>query len=233
MSTNEIPASESDARFREATRKLIHGAKHEIRIITGEISAYRFPELREAALNALERGVKVEVYANTPDDDVANELKSAGATVTIGKLAAANHYIVSDGSHVIESIKERFREGPTRIGSRKGSLTENNKDLAHVVTVYYNFLELTVKTTSLSKISAFLSENMERCPALFHMIDLSDNLLELAGVDSKERRNFNSELPSMLKSSLDVASENRLTTAAVRALTNEAALTTFFLKSGS
>src|SRR5438132_4985331 len=65
-----IKPDHTDEDFRRKVAKLIDYAKDEIIVITGEISACGFPDLKWAAERARERGVTVKVYASKPSPDI-------------------------------------------------------------------------------------------------------------------------------------------------------------------
>jgi putative NIF3 family GTP cyclohydrolase 1 type 2 len=76
-----IKKSPFDNNFRQIVADHIRNAKKTIKIVTGEISSYNYYDLRNAAEDAAERGVKIDVYATSPDRDIINRLIHNGINV--------------------------------------------------------------------------------------------------------------------------------------------------------
>jgi len=140
LNFEEIEPSTSDEKFRKAVKEAIDSAKNEVVVITGELGSYRFPELKQAAQQALDRGVKIKVYATeaAPSDDVAEIIKSGGE-LYIGKIRANNHYLVIDKKMVIVSEKEGI-EAPTKIGTRIARLYKDKPVEAKRIVTFLNDL---------------------------------------------------------------------------------------------
>lgn len=119
-----IPTSENDFEFRRLARQLINSAHSEILIVTGELSAALFPELKLCVFAALDRGVKVSVYATSPIKELVDEVTSRRIGLWIGPSFSKNHYMVVDRQTYIVSEKETT--GFTFTGSRYGKLYSND-----------------------------------------------------------------------------------------------------------
>ncbi len=104
--------------------KLIDLAKNDIIVITGEINAYAFPDLKWAAERARERGVSVKVYASNPSPDIANGLLARGVEVFIGPNVK-DHFLVADSKSFILS-----KPHSPEVGERSGELHENEPEEA-------------------------------------------------------------------------------------------------------
>lgn len=89
-------------------------------VISGELGAYEFPELKAAALKALARKVKVRIYAVSPPSDALQELRESGAEFHVGTRYTDDHYLVIDKETVIVSKKAKDLKRPTQIGERQG-----------------------------------------------------------------------------------------------------------------
>lgn len=127
----QIHASENDEEFRRVTKNLLDSATSEILIITGEIGASFFPELRQSAFGALKRGVRMRVYATSPGQELADDLASKGVELRIGPPTTKDHFMVVDRKAYIVSEKETI--GPTMVGTRHGRLYLNNPEGANQI----------------------------------------------------------------------------------------------------
>jgi sugar-specific transcriptional regulator TrmB len=107
----------------------IRSAKRSIKIVTGEISSYNYYDLRNAAEEAADRGVKIDVYATSPDRDIINRLIHNGINVYTGQETPNEHFMIIDNKKVIISYKEKDRKIPTPMGDRKGKLTDTPKEV--------------------------------------------------------------------------------------------------------
>jgi hypothetical protein len=85
--------------------------------------------MRNAAEEAAERGVKIDVYATSPDRDIINRLIHNGINVYTGEEIPREHFMIIDNKKVIISYKERGRKIPTPMGDRKGKLTDTQKEV--------------------------------------------------------------------------------------------------------
>jgi hypothetical protein len=119
-----IKQSPFDNEFRKEVAKHIQNAKKSIKIVTGEISAYNYFDLRDAAEDAAKRGVKIDVYANDPDNNIINRLISHEINVYIGKEDLSEHFMICDDKDVIVSQKDEHRIRPTPMGNRKGIIID-------------------------------------------------------------------------------------------------------------
>ena len=77
------------------------------------------------AEDAAQRGIKIDVYATSPDRDIINRLVHNGINVYIGEEIPQDHFMVIDNKKVIISYKKRDRKIPTPIGDRTGKLTDS------------------------------------------------------------------------------------------------------------
>jgi len=139
-----ISRDSADEDFRREAARLIDSAKNEIVVITGEISAYGFPDLKWAAERARDRGVTIKVYASTPSPEIANGLIARGIELFIGPKVK-EHYLVADSKSYILSEPH----GPG-IGERKGEVHRNKPREAK--TIREKFDSLLVKAKPLNKI---------------------------------------------------------------------------------
>jgi hypothetical protein len=80
-----IEQSPYDSEFRKVVSGYIRKAEKNIKIVTGEISAYSYFDLRKAAEEAAEKGVDIKVYANGPDESISSRLIRQIMDVYIGK----------------------------------------------------------------------------------------------------------------------------------------------------
>ena len=141
---SRISRDSTDEDFRQKAARLIDSAKNEIIVITGEISAYGFQDLKWAAERARKRGVSVRVYASSPSSDISNGLIARGIEVFIGPKAD-NHALVADSKSYILSGPH----GP-EIGKRTGELVENEPEEATKIKA--RFEKLLVGAKPLKKI---------------------------------------------------------------------------------
>lgn len=125
MKRIEIGQSLFDEEFRRHVAKNIRNAKKSVKIVTGEISAYNYFDLRNAAEEAASRRVKIEVYANGPERNIMNRLISHKIDVYIGEENSSEHFMICDYERVIVSKKEENRIRPTQMGNRKGFIIDD------------------------------------------------------------------------------------------------------------
>lgn len=127
MQGKAIKSSQFDFEFRKVVLPYIQQAKKTIKIVTGEISAYNYFELRKAAEEAAERGVGIQVYANGPDQNISNRLIHHKIEVYTGSEEIDNeHFMIIDDKEVIISQKGRNRKIPTEMGERKGYVIKDD-----------------------------------------------------------------------------------------------------------
>jgi len=119
-----IKPDHTDEDFRRKVAKLIDSAKDEIIVITGEISACGFPDLKWAAERARERGVTVKVYAPKPSPNITNSLLARGIKVFIGP-EVKDHFLVADSKSYILS-----KPPDPHTGERTGEVHENEREEA-------------------------------------------------------------------------------------------------------
>jgi sugar-specific transcriptional regulator TrmB len=114
----EFKSSSSDEEFRLLMRKLIDDAEKEILVVTGEAGAFKhYEDLKWAIRRAAQRGLKVKVYARTPEQSTINKLITYGCDVYLGDVVPKDHYTVIDRKVFIESLEHE----PHKTGVRKGS----------------------------------------------------------------------------------------------------------------
>ena len=119
MASTEINQSPFDNEFREQVAKYIRNAKKTIKIVTGEISAYNYYDLRNAAEESAKKGIEIVVYATGPDRNIINRLISHKINVYIGSEDSLEHFMICDDDIVIISQKDENRIKPTPMGRRK------------------------------------------------------------------------------------------------------------------
>lgn len=115
-----IPRDPADENFRRHTKDLIDSAKEEIIVIAGELGAYSFHDLRQAAEAAAERGVKIRIYAPSPDRNIVNRLIRHGCEVYLGKTKQRDHYMLVDRKSYIISKKLEKKARVAPVGTRLG-----------------------------------------------------------------------------------------------------------------
>lgn len=231
MSTERIPLSEEDRVFRQRVEKLIREAKRHLVVISGELGAYDFPELQEAAHEAARRGVQIEVYANEPRAEVVSRLRNAGARVSIGSIRSRDHYLAVDDERVILSVKVPGVR-PTPRGTRNGFQFERDPELARAVANYVKFLELAdADLPTRDRVDA-LVQLIASDSSLRQRIPLAETLLAATGLRE--------ELAAALVAASRARLEHDLPNAAVAtdlgrdvAMLNETALLAVALSRGS
>lgn len=144
MAKIRIDSDPFDAEFRRVVANSIQKAKKNIRIVTGEIAAYNFYDLRTAAEEAAERGVKIEVYASGPERDIINRLIHNNMSVYIGNEDPRQHFMIRDNEEVIVSEKDENRIKPTPIGNRRGVVLDSPEEVKKYAKI---FNELKSKAT--------------------------------------------------------------------------------------
>jgi hypothetical protein len=139
MGSVEIEQTPFDKKFRGIVEEYIQGSNKSIKIVTGEISAYNYFDLRNAAEEAASRGVKIDVYANGPHTDIINRLIHHKINVFIGDRDPQEHFMICDERKVIVSVKEKIRTKPlvSVMGKRIGLI----KDTASEVRKYMEMFE--------------------------------------------------------------------------------------------
>ena len=149
MPVQKIEQAPADETFRSRVKESVDAASREIMVISGELGAYEFPELKAAALRALARKVKVRLYAVRPPPDALQELRDAGAEFHLGTRYTDDHYLVIDKKTLIVSKKAKAKKGPTTVGERQGYVYKD--ELKKVKEVENFFAELTLVETMESK----------------------------------------------------------------------------------
>jgi sugar-specific transcriptional regulator TrmB len=133
----EFKSSSSDEEFRQVMCKLIDGAEKEILVVTGEAGAFKhYEDLKWAIRRAVQRGLKVKVYARTPEQSTVNKMITYGCEVYLGDAVPKDHYTVIDRKVYIESLEHE----PHKTGVRNGSAyydpvkaREKAREFAHYV----------------------------------------------------------------------------------------------------
>jgi len=149
MPVQKIEQAPSDEYFRNRVKESLDAASREIMVISGELSAYEFPELKAAALRALARKVKVRIYAVRPPPDTVQQLRESGAELHLGTRYTDDHYLVIDKKTLIVSKKAKAKKGPTTVGERQGYVYKD--ELKKVKEVENFFAELTMVEAMESK----------------------------------------------------------------------------------
>jgi sugar-specific transcriptional regulator TrmB len=140
VSYERIESSPQDEKFRKAVKEAIDSGINEIVVIAGELGSYGFPELKQSAVQALSRGVRVRVYATeAAPADVVNDIRELGGDIYIGKVRVKDHYLVIDRNTFIISEKEEVGQ-PSRIGTRRARLYKNNSKDARRIIAFFNDL---------------------------------------------------------------------------------------------
>lgn len=129
MARFEIKSDPFDSEFRKIVADSIRNSKKSIKIVTGEIAAYNYFDLRTAAEEAGERGVKIDVYATGPDRDIINRLVHNNINVYIGNEDPRQHFMICDDKFVVTSEKDENRARPTPMGIRRGSVLKSAGDV--------------------------------------------------------------------------------------------------------
>lgn len=134
MVVKRIGPSPTDELFRKQVRKLIDSAQKEILVIAGELGSYRFPDLKWAMKRALERGVKIRIYASHPNQAAINGLVTRGCQIYIGKKIQ-NHYLITDAKSWVHS-----KPHPPILGVRQGEAHINEPQKAKKLVSEFNRL---------------------------------------------------------------------------------------------
>lgn len=145
MKRVQIKSDPFDIEFRTAVASHIRKAQKSIQIVTGEISAYDFLDLRNAAEEAADKGVKIEVYASSPEQFIIDRLLSFNIAVYLGKEDPSKHFMIVDGKQVIISHKDADRERPTPIGKRRATISHDPRDLKECKVAFRKLKEKAVK----------------------------------------------------------------------------------------
>jgi hypothetical protein len=116
--------------------KSIRKAKSSIKIVTGEISDYNYFDLRNAAEEAAERHVDIDVYATGPNKDIVNRLVSHDIRVYISSEDLPEHFMICDYNIVTTSQKDKNRMKRTKIGNRRGSILTDKDDIRKYITEF-------------------------------------------------------------------------------------------------
>jgi len=134
--------SPQDEEFRRIMRDLIDKSEGEIIVVTGEGGAFRYyQELRWAIKRAIERGVKVKVYAKSPEQAMVNKLVDYGAEVYLGNEVPKDHYTVLDKKIVVESLEHE----PDKTGVRKGLIHSKPRKVKEKVSEFNGYIKNAVK----------------------------------------------------------------------------------------
>lgn len=129
MTKIHIKSDPFDAEFRRLVADSIRNSQVSIRIVTGEIAAYNYYDLRTAAEEAVGRGVKVDVYATGPERDIVNRLIHNKINVYIGTEDPREHFMICDDKFVVISEKDENRVKPTKMGNRRGTILDDPGDV--------------------------------------------------------------------------------------------------------
>jgi len=106
-----------DREFRQLMYGLLAKAEEEVLVVTGEAGAFKnYEDLRWAIRGASGRGVRVKVYALSPEQSTINKMISYGCEVYLGDKVPKDHYTVIDKKIVITSLEHE----PLDIGVRQG-----------------------------------------------------------------------------------------------------------------
>ena len=136
-----IKQSPFDNKFRRLVAGHIRNAKKSIKIVTGEISAYNYFDLRNAAEEAARRDVRIDVYASGPHRDIINRLIYHNINVYIGRDDPIQHFMIIDDKKVIVSQKEENRIKPTPMGNRKGKILDDSDEVKKYIQTFEKLKE--------------------------------------------------------------------------------------------
>jgi hypothetical protein len=157
-----IEASPKDIEFRKVVKSVIDMATQEIVVVAGELGSFGFPELKEAAMTALRRGVRVRVYATTAAPvDVVDEIKKLGGEIYIGQIRVKDHYLMTDRLNVVVSEKEE-RGKPTVVGTRRAYVLTDPQKASEIVQFFEDlvrsdFMNRAMKESRLSAAASIIS----------------------------------------------------------------------------
>jgi len=127
-----------DREFRREMKRLIDSAEKEILVITGEVGSFEnYQDLRWAIQRAINRGVKVRVFAISPRKAIVNKMVSTGCEVYIGKEELKDHYTVIDKRVVVESREHQ----PGGLGVRHGIGYEDTKKAEEIAKRFEGYAE--------------------------------------------------------------------------------------------
>jgi sugar-specific transcriptional regulator TrmB len=101
-----INPSPTDEIFRKQVKELIDSAQKEILVIAAELGSYRFPDLKWAMNRAIERAVKIRIYASHPNQATINGLLAQGCEIHIGK-EIKDHSLITDSESFVHSKPHR------------------------------------------------------------------------------------------------------------------------------
>lgn len=122
MVVKKISPSPTDEIFRKHVKELIDHAQKEILVIAGELGSYRFPDLKWAMNRAIERNVKIRIYASYPNQAIVNGLLARGCEIYLGKKIK-DHYLIVDAKSYIHS-----KPHPPILGVREGEAYINEPE---------------------------------------------------------------------------------------------------------
>jgi len=134
MVVKKISPSPTDEIFRKHVKELIDSAQKEILVVAGELGSYRFPDLKWAMNRALERGVKIRIYASRPTQGVINGLLSRGCEIYVGE-EIKDHYLIVDAKSWVHS-----KPHPPILGVRKGEAHINEPQKTKKLVAQFNQL---------------------------------------------------------------------------------------------
>ena len=134
MVLKKIRPSPTDEIFRKHVKELIDSAQKEILVIAGELGSYRFPDLKWAMRRALNRGVKIRIYATHPTQAVVNGLVGRGCEIFVGEKIK-DHYLIVDNKSWVRS-----KPHPPILGVREGEAHINESQKANKLVAQFNHL---------------------------------------------------------------------------------------------
>ncbi len=147
MGQVEINRTKFDSQFRQIVAGEIRNAKNSIKIVTGEISAYDYLDLRNPAEEAARNGIQIEVYASGPNRNIINRLIYNGINVYTGKEVPNEHFMVIDDKRAIISYKQENRVIPTPMGDRMGMSTDNSDEVSRLLSSFESLKKSAMKET--------------------------------------------------------------------------------------
>lgn len=162
MSYERVGASPKDIEFRKVVKSVIESATQEIVVVAGELGSYGFPELKEAAIAALKRGVRVRVYAtNAAPVDVVDEIRKLGGEIYIGQIRVKDHYLMADRLRVVVSEKEE-RGKPSVVGTRRAYVFTDPRKASEIIQFFddlvrSDFMNRAMRESRLSAAASIIS----------------------------------------------------------------------------
>lgn len=109
--------------YRDTTVRLIDMAVKEIIIVVGEVGAYKFLDVRWSLEEAIDRGVRISIFAFNPRPDIRNRLIELGVKLYLGSEEPLQKYLVVDSKHwyIAKREEQEKRAGEAHFDDPKGA----------------------------------------------------------------------------------------------------------------